>query len=220
MVNELAPFEIEKCGNQPPLKVIQTLVEKQLDFLHQIFEGLEVDGQLAEIRQELLETNLKVFSPFYFSETFVDPTKVPFFSETYPEIDEMVKQILAYVGEQRKLRLDKDTLTQLYYTYMLILLEHLPVQLVSSVVKITVDFSNGKVFTKYITSQLQQFAPLNIEISKRLEDDTDIFLSDQRFYDVDCEQMIWESPPLAEDWEQLGDLIVKIKQNDKKIINS
>ncbi|WP_229564174.1 hypothetical protein [Pediococcus pentosaceus] len=62
--------------------------------------------------------------------------------------------------------------------------------------------------------------PLNIEISKRLEDDTDIFLSDQRFYDVDCEQMIWESPPLAEDWEQLGDLIVKIKQNDKKIINS
>jgi hypothetical protein len=220
MVNELAPFEIEKCGNQPPLKVIQTLVEKQLDFLHQIFEGLEVDGQLAEIRQELLETNLKVFSPFYFSETFVDPTKVPFFSETYPEIDEMVKQILAYVGEQRKLRLDKDTLTQLYYTYMLILLEHLPVQLVSSVVKITVDFSNGKVFTKYITSQLQQFAPLNIEISKRLEDDTDIFLSDQRFYDVDCEQMIWESPPLAEDWEQLGDLIVKIKQNDKKIINN
>ncbi|WP_234417844.1 hypothetical protein [Pediococcus pentosaceus] len=127
---------------------------------------------------------------------------------------------MAYVGEQRKLRLDKDTLTQLYYTYMLILLEHLPVQLVSSVVKITVDFSNGKVFTKYITSQLQQFAPLNIEISKRLEDDTDIFLSDQRFYDVDCEQMIWESPPLAEDWEQLGDLIVKIKQNDKKIINS
>jgi hypothetical protein len=218
MINGLVPFEIEKCGKQQPLEAIQDLVEKQLDFLNQIFEGMEIEPQLVEIRQELIETNVKVFSPFYFSETFVDPTKVPFFSETYPEIDDMVKQILMYVGEQRKLKLDKDTFTQLYYTYMLILLEHLPVQLVSNVVKITVDFSNGKVFTKYISSQLQQFAPLNIEVSKRLEDDTDIFLSDQRFCDVDCEQMIWESPPLAEDWEQLGDLIVKIKRTDKKII--
>ena len=210
-VNELLDFSIDQCCGPQLQECLQDLVDSQTELLYSTFADASLEKAIGRIKRALTQTNAKVFSPFYFSETFVDPTKMPFFNETYPAIDAVVKQLLGEVAKRRQLYIDQDVLTQLYYTYMLILLEHLPVKFLSRTVKITVDFSNGPIFTKYIVAQLQQFAPLNIEIMMELTEETDIFLSDQSFAELDCEQMIWESPPLAADWEQLGDMIVRIK---------
>jgi hypothetical protein len=210
-VNELLDFSIDQCCGPQLQERLQDLVDSQTELLYSTFADASLEKAIGRIKRALTQTNAKVFSPFYFSETFVDPTKMPFFNETYPAIDAVVKQLLGEVAKRRQLYIDQDVLTQLYYTYMLILLEHLPVKFLSRTVKITVDFSNGPIFTKYIVTQLQQFAPLNIEIMMELTEETDIFLSDQSFAELDCEQMIWESPPLAADWEQLGDMIVRIK---------
>lgn len=210
-VNELLDFSIDQCCGPQLQECLQDLVDSQTELLYSTFADASLEKAIGRIKRSLTQTNAKVFSPFYFSETFVDPTKMPFFNETYPAIDAVVKQLLGEVAKRRQLYIDQDVLTQLYYTYMLILLEHLPVKFLSRTVKITVDFSNGPIFTKYIVAQLQQFALLNIEIMMELTEETDIFLSDQSFAELDCEQMIWESPPLAADWEQLGDMIVRIK---------
>ncbi|MEE6725260.1 hypothetical protein RAO22_03135 [Pediococcus acidilactici] len=210
-VNELLDFSMDQCCGPQLQAQLQDLVDSQTELLYSTFADASLEKAIKQIKLALTKTNVKVFAPFYFSETFVDPTKMPFFNETYPAIDMIVKQLLGEVAKRRELYIDQDVLTQLYYTYMLILLEHLPVKFLSRTVKITVDFSNGPIFTKYIVAQLQQFAPLNIEIMAELTKETDIFLSDQSFAELDCEQMIWESPPLAADWEQLGDMIVRIK---------
>ncbi|TLQ05175.1 hypothetical protein FEZ51_02750 [Pediococcus stilesii] len=212
VINELITDPIDENWNMSPLGEINMIIIKQINLLDDIFGRVVEPGLLQQVRQELTKINTKVFSPFYFSETFVDPVKVPFFTETYPELDLIVKQMLEILCTSNQLRLDKSILTQVYYAYMLFIMERLPTNILSNSVKIAVDFSNGRLYTRYISAQLRQFKSLNIEITNELNEDTDIFLSDQALEKQECEQVIWEAPPIAQDWELLGDLIVKIKQ--------
>ena len=82
-------------------------------------------------------------------------------------------------------------------------------------IKICVDFSLGVNYNKMILTNLQTFSYLNIEVSDTLTSETDLLISDYYFNEklVNCEYLVWNMPPTASDWANVGEALMRIKKN-------
>ncbi|WP_057801420.1 hypothetical protein [Pediococcus stilesii] len=211
IVNEILAGPIEKGWNVNLLDEVNAISDMQIKILGEIFQ--QKRSTLRSAGEQLLKVNAKIFSPFYFGTTFVDPVKKPFFMKTYPELSAVTQKMIEALSQGQHLNLDRDLLTQAYYAYILFLLTNFSQNDLIAPIEITVDFSNGPLYTKYITDLLKQFDKLNIKISSQLTKKTNIFLSDQPVKQGTYKQLIWRTPPVTSDLEALGSMIVKERSN-------
>ncbi|WEV58173.1 hypothetical protein [Ligilactobacillus acidipiscis] len=160
--------------------------------------------------------NSRSLSPFFFINTFIRPDEVPYFKETYPMVNNIAFGFIKLRSHFNVQLLSTEEVTQLYYSYVFQILNETETTDFTDTVNITVDFSQGVVYTKYILNQLKQFDHLNISINKALNNATDLYLSDTYDPALKKLQVIWENPPLALDWALLGNMIVKIKNEKNK----
>ncbi|MGQ2285383.1 helix-turn-helix domain-containing protein [Leuconostoc pseudomesenteroides] len=80
-------------------------------------------------------------------------------------------------------------------------------------VVITLDFTYGNNYTKFIEKELHNFNSLNLKIQRHMNEKTDIIISNlSPQVDTSVHKIQWTSPPSATDWSFLGNLIVSIKK--------
>ncbi|MGX7418598.1 helix-turn-helix domain-containing protein [Carnobacterium gallinarum] len=104
----------------------------------------------------------------------------------------------------------------LLYDYIFVLLKYFPTDKILDPIYVTIDFSYGENYNHFIQLTLKNLPFLYIKIENSLSSHTDIYLSDILPSKVDCDYLIWNSPPTASDWEAFGNLIIKIRQSAKK----
>lgn len=194
------------------LSEIKQLTQNQCVLLEKELQINTAEPEYESFVSSLFKINAKTLSPSFFNNSFIDPKQIFFFQESYPQADQIALNFVELCTNNSEILFDQEELTQLYYSYLFNILNEIPINVFRDKVKIAIDFSQGAVYTKYIHNQVNQFASLNIIISDSLSNDCDIYLSN--IYDplIKKKQVIWENPPLAEDWALLGDTIVEVKQ--------
>lgn len=168
---------------------------------------------VSPLRDEIFKINVQ-FTTFYVEPTtFVDPSQVSFFQESYPIFDGIISRFIKTVhNKQTAIISDKDSVN-LYFSYMFAMINSIPMDWMASRVHICVDFSQGNLYTNYIVKTLNSFSNANIKIEDHITEDTDIYLSDFYSSFISQTQITWLDPPTPTDWSQLADTIIAIKKN-------
>ena len=144
--------------------------------------------------------------------TFISLEQVSFFQQTYPIFHTIINRYINDIKSKKLMRLNQRESANLYFDYMFAFITTIPKDLLLDKVHICVDFSQGSIYNNYIMSTLEGFANANIVIESNLSRTTDIYLSDFYSTSVNKSQTIWRDPPSPDDWADLGDSIVRLKQ--------
>lgn len=172
----------------------------------------EKEAILAKMTQSLFKLHFKLV---YFSVTYFTSNtqqQLPFFVETYPKFHHLVEKFLNFLFSADQFPQLHNKRLALYYDYMLSLISSVPMKYLKNKVHICVDFSKGEIYTDYIVNNLEFFGNLNIEVQRKLTNDTDVYLSDYYYNKALCEQVIWKNTPTDEDWRYLGKVIAEIRK--------
>ena len=79
---------------------------------------------------------------------------------------------------------------------------------------VCIDFSHGKSYNDYIRMMLLTLKSMHIVYEESISSMTQIYLSDFALEELICEQMIWKRPPTPDDWEEFGELLLKVRGVD------
>lgn len=88
----------------------------------------------------------------------------------------------------------------------MLLINHIPVQLVSEPVKIIIDFSYGAAYNRFIKKNLSLYINLNTEVIEAGKSDfPDVIITNRNnLYEESVSQVVvWLDPPRAVDWGTL-----------------
>lgn len=199
------------------LTINPVLFTKNQASAQQLVERLAKQFQLMEKQKEQLYHSflkkllgLSIFKQSY--TTFVDTSAYSYFEEVYFPLH---KSFLRFIHKDPfllTLELSKSDQAKLYYDLMFSTLSLLePAQLGNSI-NIYIDFSHGKAYSEYICQSLLRFRDLNINIQKKFNNDTHIFLSDYRLKETQCRQIVWKQPPTPSDWATFADLVIELRE--------
>ncbi|WP_179394043.1 hypothetical protein [Lacticaseibacillus absianus] len=166
----------------------------------------------TELRETLYHLHLQFTTFFIEPTTFIDPEAVTFFRELYPGFDIVLVQFIQTIGHTTALPLTTTMATNLYFSYMFALISAIPPQMMNDQVYVCVDFSQGPLYTDYIITTLNAFTQAHLVIQTTATAKTDIYISDFRATGVRAAQVIWQNPPTPNDWSQLADMILMIRQ--------
>ncbi|MGV0169049.1 hypothetical protein ACRYI5_10720 [Furfurilactobacillus sp. WILCCON 0119] len=195
-------------------KKIQQLTDIQITILREKLNFFDKNFNFSNVTTSLNQINLHLEFPFFISSTFSDPDKVRFFKETYPQLHETVMILINQTIKRTFPSAKLQTITQLYYTVIFSIMLNLPLNAYSEAIYVTVDFSQGDLYTNYITQAIKQLGLSNLVVEQQLSSHTDLYLSDIFVNNMVPEQVTWENPPKPIDWQDLGDSLIAI-QNKK-----
>lgn len=142
--------------------------------------------------------------------SFQSKRSLRFFSETYPEITEIIMgKISDNLGRHNLLKSVPPI--QLFYDYIFNLFASCQMEFLERPIYVTVDFTFGKQYNEYICKQIEGFQHFNIRIEERISSKTNIYISDCIAKGLNTKQIIWKSPPTSDDWEDFGNSVVQAK---------
>lgn len=168
----------------------------------------EIDCIAEKLKMELLLINFKLDCLSYTQTTFISKDQIVYFAESYPQFH-MCAQKLAKITHQR---LPQTNENNLYYDYLFTIISSIPPVFVKDKVFVCVDFSKGRAYSEFIAQNIQSFRSLNVEIQKKVNNQTQIYISDFMVDKLVCRQIIWKNPPSDEDWMFFGDTVVKVRK--------
>jgi hypothetical protein len=187
-------------------------------------QALQSQGELID-RSRLNTSQLHIsldsihlqFTTFFIEPTtFIDPTQVSFFQDLYPGFDAVITGFIQDLQQAGTFALSQNMAVNLYFSYMFALISAIPPRALNDVVAICVDFSQGVLYSDYVIQTLAAFSHAHIVIEDNASDTTDIYISDFHSDLVDRPQVIWQNPPTPNDWTNLADMILAIKQEKTK----
>lgn len=186
--------------------VMENSLVTELPFPERVSEE-EKNIILMEMKQSLVKIHFKLV--YFYGRYFGTSSKQQylFFEKSYPQFHSLVEQFLVFLVSTGQFpQLHKRKLA-LYYDYMVSLISAIPMKYLKRNVRICVDFSKGEAYTNYIVNNLAFFWNLNIEIQKKLTNQTDIYLSDHYYNKALCKQVIWKNAPTTQEWRALGEVV-------------
>lgn len=211
----LEEVEVKKLPFLHEYSIIEELVQRQLTVVH---EALGENFSLldtASLTNKLLKINAKILIPVFINTSQSNAEEWSFYENSYLTVDKLAKKLLQVSRDYNKVRsVSQEEYSELYYSYLFTLIVEIPTSAFSDQVHIAVDFSQGPEYTDYIKEKLNELLFLNIQIDKFVNSQTDIYLSNHFDPTFKNKQIIWEHPPLTEDFIHLRSLIVRVK-NDK-----
>lgn len=105
---------------------------------------------------------------------------------------------------------------------LLLIISNFNLTLLTLPIVVTIDFTYGENYTKFIENEIKNFNSLNLKVTHQLTNQTDILISNLSPQVIpSTHKLQWTSPPTSSDWAFLGNLIVSIKKernlnHDKK----
>ncbi|GKT04368.1 hypothetical protein ACRYI5_05420 [Furfurilactobacillus sp. WILCCON 0119] len=195
---------------------VTRVTQEQLNIISNAVSATLPAKMMADLTKSLRLINLKCQYPFYSLATFASPTEISFFQETYPRVHATVERLIMACQKQMVGQIDEAMLTQIYYSLMFTLLNVVPIAYFAVPINVTVDFSQGDIYSEYIKRNVLSLAPGEIQVDSVVTAKTDLYLSDIYFPESVVPQVTWENPPLPVDWEHLADVIIELKQRPVK----
>lgn len=190
---------------------METMLLAELPFPKEL-PSYEKEVILKKMTQSIFKIHFKLV---YFSVTYLTSStkqQLSFFIETYPRFHYLVEKFLDFLFSADQFPQLHNRRLALYYEYMLSLIASVPMKYLKNKIHICVDFSKGEIYTNYIVNNLEFFGNLNIEVQRKLTNDTDVYLSDYYYGKALCKQVIWKNTPTDEDWRNLGKVVAEIRK--------
>ncbi|MGY3778621.1 helix-turn-helix domain-containing protein [Isobaculum melis] len=150
--------------------------------------------------------------PFYLKSYF--KINDPFIKECYPDFHAFSTLFISTLSNQIS-DLEEPHKDCLLHDYLFALIQIIPNTYFNEAIHICVDFSSGPIYNHFIGEKIKLFKFFNIRIERYLSKQTDIYLSDILLPNIHCKTLIWNTLPLASDWESLGNQIIRI--NNEKL---
>lgn len=138
-------------------------------------------------------------------------TNMSIFEENYYELYQGCLRFINTLEEEQLLKRVKNHKTFIMELVM-IALNNLDFKRLVPQITVTVNFSLGMLYNRFIESNLRALPFNNIRINNRYSAETDIYLSDVLSRQISSDYIIWNSPPNAVDWEVFGNLVARIKE--------
>lgn len=204
---------IERELNNEIKKISKELTKEVLLGIE--FDDMVTKEQKIKLKKKINESFTLIHFQRYYSFhsilTFNTDQQIYYFKEAYPQYHNLVRNFLKDNRVSKGLKLDDLDQASLYYDYMFALISIIPKKKLRDKVYICVDFSRGDTYTEYIAENIRAFKHLNIIIQKKIDLNTQLFISDFIIENKNLKQIIWKNPPMDNDWASLGDAIVSIK---------
>ena len=193
------------------------------EITNQILSGLHFSKKLTEDQiNKMIQTYRTLIKKsnrnrFLFDvdiRSFYFESSTQFFMETYPYITKVIRESInkTIVRWNSKRNLKS---VQLFFDYIFILFSVCPVKYLEQPVYVCIDFTLGVYYNEYIRKQIEGFKQFNLYIVDKLNADTNIYISDCMIENLNIEQIIWKSPPTADDWEEFGNKVIEAKNKSE-----
>lgn len=163
---------------------------------------------IEALTTRLMPVHIRLTTAFLEPTTFIDASQITFFADLYPAFDAIIQQFLGQLDERPDLKLSANRRINLYFSEMFALISAVPQTALRRTVNICVDFSEGTLYSEYVTMTLRAFSHANICVAHQLTAETDIYIADFRAPSLKLPQVIWQNPPTPHDWTELADLIL------------
>ncbi|MGM0168073.1 hypothetical protein IGI39_003085 [Enterococcus sp. AZ135] len=184
------------------------LTEKFSSLFYKTFKIHLLD---ESILNELNNIHMKWLVYHFRNQSFVIKGDFNYFQEINPNIDNFIKDFIVDLESIDLFQSDLEK-NKLYYDYLFLLVTKIPMEKIEAPLNICIDFSHGSNYNNYIKMMLQSLQSMNIVYESRISINTKLFLTDCAMDKLNCEQLIWKRPPTSNDWRDLGDLLIKIKE--------
>lgn len=175
------------------------------------FNGLNDDlkGRLYE------ELSIVHFSSVYFPLKMFDDFDMDtrFFKQTYPEFYYYLSEYIDWLASKYKKLAKKKK--YLFFNYLILLINYVPVRLIAEPAKILIDFSYGEEYNKFIKKNLSVYVNLNVEIIDSVQNiQPDIVITNlNKLYKDDSGRVIvWLDPPRSIDWVNLTQILLDFQE--------
>lgn len=196
-------------------ETIEWLNERFIESFEKRFKRLpketrkSIQNELTKIHFKLLHYTLNKSDEF--------PLDISFFNQNYPTFYcYLLEYMNDLMSKHKELLQDKFFL---FFSYLLLLINHIPVQLVSEPVKIIIDFSYGAAYNRFIKKNLSLYINLNTEVIEAGKSDfPDVIITNRNnLYEESVSQVVvWLDPPRAVDWGNLTKILLTIQEEKYK----
>lgn len=189
--------------------------KRVLAILQSSFRKHQEPVQLNLTDSPILGKLWKLCQRYYYDDNIVldgfFSTNLSVFEENYYELYQGRLRFIDTLEEEQLLKKVKNHKTFIMELVM-IALNNLDFKALVPSITVTVNFSLGMSYNRFIESNLRALPFNNIQINNQYSEETDIYLSDVLSRHVQSDYIIWNSPPNAIDWEVFGNLVARIKE--------
>lgn len=194
---------------------IEQLNDHFIQKIEERFKPLQEENTW-EIRRELSKIHFNIL--YYPINKFAEFTiNIYFFRQNYPEFYfYLLDYINLMTAEYKELSRDK---VFLFFSYLMLIINHVPVQLISDSVKVGIDFSYGSAYNQFIKKNLGLYINLNVEV---VDDEqsayTDVVITNMNnlYGESSPQVVVWLNPPRPVDWGNLTKILLKIQEEKYK----
>lgn len=190
------------------------LTNKQVDYIFQTlklsFPKTEQKQRRLQLFQELNLTNFKLVFASYSHLTFYTFEEESLFAELYPQFHQVAKKFVEMVRKSNIYNKQLIIKSGLYYDYIFAIISVIPQKYLFDKIYICVDFSQGSSYTSFIAETIKIFQSLNIEVQQKVNNQTQLYVSDIMIDKLNCPQIIWKNPPSDYDWLLFGEMLIKV----------
>lgn len=195
---------VNKIGTDFSEKIVRELLQE--------INAINDSEILPQLMANINRINFRWIYFQYSTNTFITDNQWKYFEEVYPEYFEFV---ISFIEKAAFIKSESAKKT-LFYDYLFAIITIVPISYLSRSINICIDFSRGKTYTDYISNNILQFQSMDINISTKPDDKTDLYISDYNSEFVSCNQIIWKEPPTNKDWKNFGNTLVFIRREKQR----
>ena len=165
------------------------------------------------IRKKKKQIDLLHFQIIYFKLEYLEATKeidVSYFVQNFPEYVSFCRE---YLNKNKSKKILWDMKEYLFFHYLVILEDSIPLQTILEPIYMYIDFSFGRTYNNMIQRNIEKITDLNIVYQSYIDEHTDLILSDIHFEDQEALATItWLAPPRAVDWANLTNQLMLCRE--------
>ncbi|MCH5463037.1 hypothetical protein HC026_11420 [Lactobacillus sp. LC28-10] len=150
----------------------------------------------------------------YFQLTETHSAGQPHVMMSFPALTALGKKLVKAAVKNFDLQLSNGMFSALLKSYVRLLVDHVPSDLIQDNVTICVDFAQNAVPMEYFSKLLTANLGGGVILTDQLSSDVDIYLSDIFVSSIrDIPQVTWLDPLKTSNWEELRQTITEVKQS-------
>lgn len=165
------------------------------------------------IRKKRKQIDLLHFQIIYFKLEYIEATKeidISYFVENYAEYVSFCRE---YLNRHKSKKTLWDMKEYLFFHYLVILEDSIPLQTILEPIYMYIDFSFGRTYNSMIQRNIEKITSLNIVYQSYIDEQTDLILSDIHFEEREALATItWLAPPRAVDWANLTNQLMLCRE--------
>lgn len=139
-----------------------------------------------------------------------------FMEDTYVDAAKFCEEFVTSLPNTRKYEVIKRNKNFIFYQYLFLVIQTFSSDFFMETIHICLDFSLGNHYTSVIETNLKSFNFFNIQVERHMNKKTNLFISDYSYKGIQIPFLIWNIPPTAKDWANLGEFLVLIKKEKTK----